>query len=78
MSREQLTAAALALPPDERAELAQTLWESIQQGEAERREVAEAALVTVRCRAAAHRSGEATGRPREEVMAAARRAIGCE
>lgn len=75
MSTQQLTAEAMALPLSERVTLAQTLWQSIDAGLADADE--SAAL-----REAMHRDGELSsgtvaGRTHEEVMQAARRAIGC-
>ena len=75
MSTQQITAEAMALPLSERVALAQTLWQSIDAGlaDADEREAA---------REAARRdqeltSGTVVARTHEEVMQAARRAIGC-
>ena len=75
MSTQQLTAEVMALPLSERVALAQTLWQSIDAGltDADEREAV---------REAARRdqeltSGTVAARTHEEVMQAARRAIGC-
>ena len=75
MSTQQLTSEAMALPIAERVSLAQALWQSIDEGLAvakEREAVAEA-----RRRDEELSSGEVIGRTHDEVMQAARRAIGC-
>jgi putative addiction module component (TIGR02574 family) len=75
MSTQQLTSEAMALPIAERVSLAQALWQSIDEGLAaakEREAVAEA-----RRRDEELSSGEVLGRTHDEVMQAARRAIGC-
>jgi hypothetical protein len=66
MSIQQLTTEAMALPISERVSLAQALWQSIDAGLAEafRRDEELA-------------SGVVQGRTHEEVMRAARRAVGC-
>ena len=74
MSNQELTAEAMALPLSERVSLAQALWQSIDAGLAETDErdaVREGAR-----RDKELSSGAAVGRTHEEVMAAARRAIG--
>lgn len=75
MSTQQLTAEAMALPLSERVSLAQTLWQSIDAGlaDTEEREVVREAIR----RDQELSSGAVTGRMHEEVMQAARRAIGC-
>lgn len=78
MSREQLTVAALALPLDEQVELAQTLWENIHNHGMDTPAVDEALLAEVRRRDEELSSGSVQGYAHEEVMAAARQAIGCE
>ena len=75
MSAQQLTAEAMALPLAERASLAQALWESIEDGLVETEE--RAAVADALRRDAELESGAATGSAHEEVMAAARKAIGC-
>ena len=76
MSTQQLKQEVMALPLSERVSLAQALWESI---DAELPDTDEQAAV----REAIHRdrelsSGTTSGRTHEEVMQAARRAIGCD
>ena len=76
MSTQQLKQEAMSLPLSERVSLAQALWESIDAGLAN---TAEGAAV----REAVRRdqelsSGAVSGRNHEEVMQAARRAIGCD
>ena len=71
MSTQQLTAEAMTLPLSERVTLAQTLWQSIDAGLADTDE-----------REAARRdqeltSGTVVARTHEEVMQAARHAVGC-
>jgi len=72
-----IQSAALELPIPERVQLAQALWESIDQ-------TGEGFPVTAELRAELKRrdaelsSGIDRGRSHEEVMKAARRAIGCE
>lgn len=75
MSTEQLTNEAMALPLAERVSLAQALWQSIDAGLSdtdERNAVGEAIR-----RDEELTSGAVVGRTHEEVMQAARRAIGC-
>ena len=75
MSTQQLTTEAMALPISERVSLAQTLWQSIDPGLAvakARESLAEAIL-----RDEELSSGVVQGRTHEEVMRAARRAVGC-
>ena len=76
MSTQQLTTEAMALPLAERVSLAQALWQSIDAGLAdtgEREAVREAIW-----RDEELSSGAVAGRTHEEVMQAARRAIGCD
>jgi putative addiction module component (TIGR02574 family) len=75
MSAQQLTTEAMALPLSERVALAQTLWQSIDAGLADADE--QAALREAVRRDEELSSGAALGRTHEEVMQAARRAIGC-
>ncbi len=75
MSTQQLTSEAMALPISERVSLAQALWQSIDPGLAaakDRESVAEAIR-----RDEELSSGAVQGRTHEEVMQAARRAVGC-
>jgi len=79
MSKEQLTQEAIALPLAERVRLAQTLWESIGEGLVRRQADEEAeAIALAQQRDAELSSGAAPGRTHEQVMEAARRAIGCD
>jgi putative addiction module component (TIGR02574 family) len=75
MSTQQLTSEAMALPIAERVSLAQALWQSIDEGlvAAKERE----AVTEARRRDEELSSGEVIGRTHDEVMQAARRAIGC-
>jgi putative addiction module component (TIGR02574 family) len=75
MSSQQLTTEAMALPLAERVALAQTLWQSIDAGLADADE--QAALREAVRRDEGLSSGAVAGRTHEEVMKAARRAIGC-
>lgn len=68
-------AEAMALPLSERVSLAQTLWQSIEAGLADTDE-REAGREAVR-RDQELSSGAVEGRTHEEVMLAARRALGC-
>ncbi len=75
MSTEQLTNEAMALPLSERVSLAQTLWQSIDAGlvKTDEREAVREAIRRDQELA----SGVVAGRTHDEVMQAARRAIGC-
>jgi putative addiction module component (TIGR02574 family) len=78
MSTQQLENELLALPLSQRIEIAQTLWQSITDTSdievaGEEREAIELA----KRRAAELASGVVQGRPHDEVMKAARRAIEC-
>ena len=75
MSTQQLTAEVMALPLSERVSLAQSLWQSIDVGLADT-DVRDAVREAIR-RDDELSSGAVTGRTHEEVMQAARRAIGC-
>lgn len=75
MSSQELTAEAMALPLAERVSLAQALWQSIDVGLADPDE-REAVREAIR-RDEELSSGAAAGRTHEEVMEAARRALGC-
>ena len=74
MSTQQLTAEAMALPLAERVSLAQSLWQSIDAGLADTDE-RDAVREAIR-RDQEISSGAVIGRTHEEVMQAARRAIG--
>ncbi len=65
----------MALPLPERVSLAQKLWESIEAGLPDTAE--DAALQEAIRRDQALSSGSAVGRTHDDVMRAARRAIGC-
>lgn len=74
MSTQQLTNEVLALPLSERVPLAQALWQSIEAGLADS-DVRDAVREAVR-RDQKLSSGEAEGRSHDQVMEAAKRAIG--
>ena len=76
MSMEQLKKEAMALPLPERVSLAQELWESIDAGLPETDQ--QAAVREAVSRDHELSSGAAAGRTHEQVMQAARRAIGCD
>jgi putative addiction module component (TIGR02574 family) len=76
MSGPQIKQEAMALPLSERASLAQALWESIEPGVADADENAALDEAVDRDRELA--SGAVAGRTHEQVMRAARRAIGCD
>ena len=76
MSTKQLKEEAMSLPLSERVSLAQALWESIDAGLADTDELA-AVREAIR-RDQELSSGTVTGRTHEQVMQAARRAIGCD
>jgi putative addiction module component (TIGR02574 family) len=76
MSTEQVKQKAMSLPLPERVSLAQALWESIEEelpDTDERSAVREAVG-----RDEELSSGAVVGRTNEQVMKAARRAIGCD
>jgi putative addiction module component (TIGR02574 family) len=75
MSKEQFIAEAMELPLSERVSLAQALWQSIDEGLADVGE-RDAVREAIR-RDEELSSGVVAGRPHEEVMQAARSAIGC-
>ena len=74
MSREQIIRAALELPLNERVDLAEQLWQSIEEGlpAVEERE----AIETARRRDAELDSGAVGGRTHDQVMESIRRALG--
>lgn len=76
MSTQQLTTEAMALPLSERVTLAHSLWQSIDAGIADADE-REAVREAIR-RDQELSSGAVSGRTHDEVMRAARRAIGCD
>ena len=75
MATQQLTEQVMALPLADRVDLAEALWLSICDGLPTGTE-REAIDQAVR-RAAELESGKAVGRTHQDVMEAARRAIGC-
>lgn len=75
MSADQLLTEAMALPLADRVTLAQTLWQSIDAGLSDTKE-RDAVQEAIR-RDQELSSGAVVGRTHEEVMQAARRAIGC-
>jgi putative addiction module component (TIGR02574 family) len=75
MSTQQLTSEAMALPISERVSLAQALWQSIDPGLAAAKDC-EAVAEAIR-RDEELSSGVVQRRTHEEVMQAARRAVGC-
>jgi putative addiction module component (TIGR02574 family) len=77
MSREQILKEAMALPLEDRVDVAQALWGSI--AETDNSAESEAATVSVaKDRDKALRDGVVAGPTHEEVMTRARRALGCE
>lgn len=76
MTTRQLAEQILALPLAERVDLATALWQSIEEGLQSGTEPEAIALAARRD--AELTSGEVSGRTHEEVMQAARRAIGCD
>lgn len=74
MAIEQLSEQAMALPLAERVALAEALWQSI--GEGLRTGGEREAIERAGRRDAELTSGEVSGRTHEEVVQAARRAIG--
>ena len=75
MSTEQIAAEAMALPLPDRVSLTQALWQSI---DARLTDVDEGMAVCEAVRRDEELSaGTVAGRTHEEVMQAARRAIGC-
>lgn len=75
MSTQQLTDEAMTLPLKERVSLAQTLWQSIDAGLSD--ETPGSAIREAIRRDQELSSGAVAGRSHDEVMTAARRAIGC-
>jgi len=75
MSKDQFIAKAMELPLPERVSLAQALWQSIDAGLAVTDESDAVREAVVRDRELS--SGDVASRTHEEVMQAARRAIGC-
>ena len=75
MSTQQLTSEAMAVPISERVSLAQALWQIIDAGLAGAKDHEAIAEATRRDEELS--SGAVQGRTHEEVMRAARRAVGC-
>lgn len=75
MSTQQLTSAAMSLPLAERVSLAQALWQSIDVGLVNTDE--DQAVEEAIRRDQELTSGAVIGRNHDEVMQAARNAIGC-
>jgi putative addiction module component (TIGR02574 family) len=75
MSTQQITVEAMALPLAERVSLAQELWQSIDAGLPDTDVSAAVQDAVDRDRELS--AGTAVGRTHEQVMQAARRAIGC-
>jgi putative addiction module component (TIGR02574 family) len=76
MSDPNLIEQLMSLPPDERAELAEALWESI--GDPSALENDADSVKNALRRDAELTSGQTVGRTHDEVMQSARRAIGCD
>ena len=76
MSTEQLKQEVMSLPIAEKVLLAQALWKSINAGLVDTDE--KAALREAAQRDRELSSGTISGRSHEEVMQAARRALGCD
>ena len=74
MSTAQIKELALTLSPEERADLAQTLWESL---DASFFPVSEEFLNELERRDRQITNGEVTCHTHEEVMARAKRSLGC-
>ena len=74
MSREQIIRAALELPLNERVDLAEQLWQSIE--ETLPAVVEREAIETARRRDAELDSGAVAGRTHDQVMESIRRALG--
>lgn len=75
MSREQILKEAMALPLEDRVDVALALWGSITDSGADDEA---ATLALAKDRDKALRDGVVTGASHEEVMTRARRALGCE
>jgi len=77
MGTTELVEQLLALPIAERVEVAQALWHSIDEGLSSEQHP-DGVIDTASRRDAELTSGAVASRSHEEVMQAARRAIGCE
>jgi putative addiction module component (TIGR02574 family) len=76
MSREQILKEAMALPLEDRVDVAEALWGSIAEGSDAEDEAASIAVAKERDKSL--REGAVEGATHEEVMTRARRALGCE
>jgi putative addiction module component (TIGR02574 family) len=76
MSNEQIIAEAMELSLPDRVSLAQALWQSIEEGLSDADEGSVAREAVARDQELS--SGVVEGRSHEDVMQAARRAIGCD
>jgi putative addiction module component (TIGR02574 family) len=72
----QLATTVLALPPRQRAQLAQELWDSIDQ-QAKTSALDDEEMAEIRRRDREISQGKVRGRSHREVMKAARKSIGC-
>ncbi len=72
---DDLAETALGLPVDERAALAQRLWESLEGAPPLSADVEAEQIATARRRAEELQSGAVHGKPHDEVLRNARRAI---
>jgi putative addiction module component (TIGR02574 family) len=66
MTKEEILAEALTLRPEERDQLADQLWRSVDP--ADRREIEKAWAEEAEDRLAAYRRGELTAKPHQEVL----------
>ena len=79
MTVEELTSQILALPPDKRAALAQTVWKSLEDSQVNILPEAEAdALALARRRDEEMESGAVVERDHKKVIEHARRSVKCE
>ena len=78
MTTEQLAQQLVSLPIADQVVLAQALWESIHRSQESASSIDAETIHTALRRDAEIQSGAVVGRTHEEVMQAARRAIGCD
>lgn len=78
MTIEHLTQELMALPIDERVELAQALWQSVNEGLQPAPDEEAAAIADAKRRDAEMSAGVIAGRSHQQVMEAARRIIECK
>jgi len=79
MPDEQLTRHLLTLPLSQRVDLAQALWQSINQGlDAGTEDEEHEAIRQAKTRDAELTADASAGRSHQQVMEATRRAVGCE